>query len=121
VARAVQEAETMDHRSESPFAPSFSATLGRTLELAQRIAADEIRLLQLDSQERLLDALRRSAWIGFGALCLGVAWVAIWAAALVALEAQFSLEARLAMLAISQLLLGAALVAQGLRRRAVSR
>lgn len=112
---------TVEIRNDPPIARSLATSLGRTIELAQQVAADEIRLLQLDSQERLLDALRRGAWIGFGALCLGVAWIAVWAAAVVALEDRFSLEARLAMVAISQFLLGAGLVAHGsLRRRAAT-
>ena len=112
---------TLDIRNDSRIAPSLGASLGRTIELAQRVAADEIRLLQLDTQGFLLDALRKSGWIGLGALCLGVAWIAAWAAAVIALEDHFSLEARLAMLAAAQFLLGASLVAYGLRRRAAAR
>ena len=90
----------MDHSVQQPIAPSLGATLGRTIDLAQQVATDELRLLQLDSQDRVSDAMRRGVWIGFGALCLAVAWVVAWAAAVVALEDRFSLEARLAMLAI---------------------
>lgn len=111
----------MDPRAYSPIAPSLGATLGRAIDLAQQVATDEVRLLQIESHERFDDAMRRGAWIGFGALCLAVAWIGAWAAAVVALEDRFSLEARLAMLAISQFLLGAALLARGLRRRADAR
>ncbi|MCX5740435.1 MAG: hypothetical protein NTZ61_18435 [Proteobacteria bacterium] len=108
----------MDSSTDSPIAPSLGAAFGRAIELAQQVATDEVRLLQIESHERVGDAMRRGAWIAFGALCLAVAWIGAWAAALVALEDRFSLEARLAMLAISQVLLGASLLAHGLRRRA---
>ena len=102
-------------------APSLGVTLGRTIDLAQQVATDELWLLQLESRDRVSDALRRGAWIGFGALLLAVAWVAAWAAAVAALEDRFSLEARLAMLAISQFALGMALVGIGLRGRSAAR
>ncbi len=111
----------MDSRAVSPIAPSLGAALERAIDLARQVATDEVRLLQIESHERLDDALRRGAWIGFAALCLSVAWVGAWAAAVVALEDRFSLEARLAMLAIAQGGLGAALLARGLRRRMDSR
>ena len=97
--------------------PSLGAALGHTIDLAQQVATDELRLLQLESQDRVSDAMHRGMWIGFGALCLAIAWVAAWAAAVVALEDRFSLEARLAMLAILQFAFGTALVRFGLRRR----
>ena len=108
----------MDSRIDSPIASSLGATLGRAIDLAQQVATDEVRLLQIESQERLDDAMRRGAWIAFAALCFAIAWIGAWAAAVVALEGRFSLEARLAMVAGSQFLLGAALLAHGLRRRA---
>ena len=110
----------MDRSVQQPIAPSLGASLERTLDLAQRVATDELRLLQLDSQDRVSDSMRGGVWIGFGALCLAVAWVVAWAAAVVALEDRFSLEARLAMLAIAQLALGAALVGFGLRSRSTA-
>lgn len=119
--RVVQSNQSTDSRAYAPIAASLSATLGRAIDLAQQVATDEVRLLQIESHERFDDAMRRGAWIGFGALCLAVAWVGAWAAAVVALEGRFSLEARLATLAISQCLLGAALLARGLRHRADAR
>lgn len=111
----------MDQLVDQRIAPSWSVTLGRTLDLAQRVATDELRLLQLESQDRVSDAMRRGIWIGFGALCLAVAWVVAWIAVVVALEERFPLEQRLTMLVISQAALGAALVGFGLRRRKAAR
>ena len=110
----------MDRSVHQPIKASLGATLGRTVDLAQQVATDELRLLQLDSQDRVSDAMRGGVWIGFGALCLAVAWVVAWAAAVVALEGRFSLEARLAMLAVSQFALGAVLVGLGLRSRSAA-
>jgi len=107
--------------SVDQIAPPLAASLERTIDLAQRVAIDEFRLWQLELQERLAEALRRGASLGFGALCLTVAWVVAWAAAVVALGPWFSLEARLLMLAISQLLLGGAAIWFGLRSRRTAR
>lgn len=106
----------MDSRVDWPKGRSLGATLGRAIDLAQQVAIDEVRLLQLESRERFDIAVRRGAWIAFGALCLAVAWVGAWAAAVVALEGHFSLGTRLAMLAILQFLLGATLLARARRR-----
>jgi hypothetical protein len=107
--------------SVDPIAPPLTVSLERTLDLAQRVAIDELRLWQLELQERLVEALRRGVAIGFGALCLTVAWVVAWAAAVVALEPWLSLEARLSMVAISQLLLGGLAIGFGLRSRRTAR
>ncbi len=98
----------------------MGVALERTIDLAQRLASDEFRLLQLDSQDRVNDAMRGGVWIGFGAVCLVIAWVVACAAAVVALGPWLSLEARLALLAIAQLALGSALVRFGLRRRSAA-
>lgn len=99
------------------FEASLGVTLGRAMDLAQRVAADELRLLQLESQERAGHALRRAAWMGLGATCLLVAWAAAWAAGFVALEDVFALEQRLALLALAQLGVGFLLLRAGMRRR----
>ena len=106
----------MDSRAYWPIRRSLGATLGRAIDLAQQVATDEVRLLQLESREHIDEAMRRGAWITVGALCLAVAWISAWAAAFVALEDRVSPVSRLAMLAIAQFLLGAALFARGLRR-----
>ena len=106
----------MDHHVH-PTSHSLGAALGHTIDLAQQVATDELRLLRLESRARVSDAMHRGMWIGFGTLCLAIAWFAAWAAALVALEDWFSLEARLAMLAITQLAFGAGLIRFGVRRR----
>jgi len=90
--------------------------LGRALDLAERVAADELRLLQLESREHVEQALRRAGWIAAGVFCLCVAWLGLLAAAVVALEGRLSLEARLGALAASQAVLGAALLALCARR-----
>lgn len=111
----------MDPSVDQRIGPSLSATLGHTIDLAQRVATDELRLLQLESEDRLGDAMRRGIWIGLGALCLAVAWVVAWIAVVVALEARFPLELRLTLLALSQAALGTALVGFGLRSRRAAR
>jgi hypothetical protein len=98
-------------------APPLAVSFERTIDLAQQVVIDELRLWQLELQERLGDALRRGVAIGLGVLCLSLAWVVAWAAAVVALEPWFSLEARLLVLAISQLLLGGVALWLGLRSR----
>lgn len=102
---------------QQPIAPPLSDSFERAIDLAQQVAIDELRLWQLQIQERVSGAARRAAAIGLGALCLAVAWTVGWAAAVVALAPWFSLEARLLMLAIAQLALGAGAFWFALRRR----
>jgi len=96
---------------------TLGATLARTLDLAQRVATDELRLLQVESERRVEAIARRGAWFGFGALCLLLAWLALAAAAVVALEPVLPLAARLGLLAASQAALGVTFVWIGLRAR----
>ena len=102
---------------QQPIAPPLGDSFERAIDLAQQVAVDELRLWQLQILERVKDAARRGMAIGFGALCLAVAWTVGWAAAMVALAPWFSLEARLLMLAIAQLALGAGAIWFGLRNR----
>lgn len=97
--------------------PTIGATLARALDLAQRVATDELRLLRVESERRAEALVRRGAWIAIGALCLLLAWLALSAAAVVALEPHLPLATRLGLLAASQALLGAVLVWLGLRGR----
>jgi hypothetical protein len=99
---------------------SLGATLGYALHLAQQVAADELRLLQLESQDGLARAARRGAWTAFGALCLLIGWIGLLAAIVVALEGRLPLELRLLLVAASQLVLGAALIAFGRHARSGS-
>ncbi len=89
--------------------------LARALELAQRVAVDELRLLQLETREQMERSLRRELWIAAGVFSLALTWLILLAAVVVALEGRVSLEARLGLLAGSQAVLGAALIAFGLR------
>lgn len=102
---------------QQPIAPPLSDSFERAIDLAQQVAVDELRLWQLQIQESVSGAARRAVAIGFGALCLAVAWTVGWAAAVVALAPWLSLEVRLSMLAIAQLALGAGAFWFGLRRR----
>ena len=94
---------------------TIGATLLRAFDLAQRVATDEVRLLHLESQQSAHSLLRRGTWVAAGSLCLLLAWVGVSAAAVVVLAPYASLAARLALVAGSQALIGAVLVAVGLR------
>ena len=111
----------MDRIAHQRITPSLGVTLERTIDLAQKVASDEFQLLQVEVHDRVSDAVRSGAWFGFGALCLVIAWIVAWAAAVVALEGRFSLETRLGMLAILQFVIGAALIGFGMRSRDVGR
>jgi hypothetical protein len=100
---------------------SIGATLLGAFDLAQRVATDEVRLLHLESQERVSGLARRGAWLAAGSLCLLLAWLAVTGAVLVALAPYFSLVVRLGLVAASHAVLGAALVAWGLRDRGDAR
>lgn len=111
----------MDGRSSafvtSRRSPSLGDMVGRALDLAQRVATDEVRLLQLESHERVAEMARRAVWLGCGAACLAIAWTAASIAAVVALEDLFPLEIRLLVVGAFQALLGAGFVTAALRRR----
>jgi Putative Actinobacterial Holin-X, holin superfamily III len=96
---------------------TIGATLLRAFDLAQRVATDEVRLLHLETQDRVHSLLRRGTWVAAGSLCLLLAWLGLSAAAVVVLAPYASLAARLALVAASQALLGAVLMAIGLRNQ----
>jgi len=86
------------------------ASLSHTLELAQRVARDRLRLLKLDLEERASSVVRRSTLISVGALCLLLAWIGLLGAAVLGLAQQIALPLSLLVVALSQLVLGAALI-----------
>lgn len=97
--------------------PPLGASLERAIELARRVAVDEFELIKIDANERLKRGLRRGLWLGVAALGLLVAWLAALASLVVALEPYLALEARLALLAASQLVLGGVALVFALRSR----
>lgn len=115
----------MDGRSPtlvtSRRSPSLGDMVSRALDLAQRVATDEVRLLQLESHERAAEMARRAVWLGCGAACLAFAWTAASIAAVVALGDRFPLEIRLLLVGAFQALLGAGCVMAALRRRGARR
>jgi len=96
--------------------PPLASSLARALEIAQQLAADELRLLQVESREQLQAVLQRCVWLAAGAICGVIGWIALLTAVVVALDGRFSLEARLGGLALSQALIAAVLIARGGRR-----
>jgi hypothetical protein len=109
--------EMDDRLTLEPRPPSLAESIGRALDLAQSLAIDELRLLQVESQERLQEIARRGVWIAAGIFCLVLAWVGLLSALVVALEERLPLETRLGVVAGSQLVLGVVLLVSGLRRR----
>ena len=85
--------------------PPLGASLERAIELARQVAVDEFELIKIDASERLQRGVRRGLWLGVGALGLLLAWLAALASLVVALQPYLTLEARLALLAASQLVL----------------
>jgi hypothetical protein len=106
-----------DTRRLARIEPPLGASLERAIELARRVAVDEFELIKIDASERLQRGLRRGLWLGVAALGLLVGWLAALASVVVALEPYLVLEARLALLAVSQLVLGGVALAIALRSR----
>ena len=82
----------------------------RTLELAQRVAKDRLRLLKLELEERASSVVRRSTLISVGALCLLLAWIGLLGAAVLGLAQRIPLPLSLLAVALSQLVLGLGLI-----------
>jgi hypothetical protein len=100
-----------------PVEPALGDSLARAFRVARGMALDELQLLQLEVQDRARRALWRGLFLGLGAVCLLLAWLALLAAAVVWLDGLLALEARLALLAASQAVIGAGAVAIALRAR----
>ena len=96
---------------------SASIALERTLGLVHRMVINQMRMVQFEWEDHVQRRLRRSTWIGFGLVCMLLAWVALLGAAVVALEGVLPLEGRLVLVSTSQLLLGVALIGWGRRLR----
>jgi hypothetical protein len=92
-------------------------SIAHTIELAQRVAIDRLRIIQLDVEERAREVLRRSTWIGVGLLCLLAAWVGLLAAAVFALAERMPVQTSLLLVATSQLLIGGGAILWGRRER----
>ncbi|HXK21356.1 MAG TPA: phage holin family protein [Myxococcota bacterium] len=86
------------------------ASLSHTFELAQRVAKDRLRLLNLDLEARASSVVRRSTFISVGALCLLLAWIGLLGAAVFGLAERIALPLSLLAVALSQLVLGVALI-----------
>jgi putative superfamily III holin-X len=98
-------------------APSLGTALGRAMELGQRLATDQVQLLRLEFQDLLQRAVRKTVWLSIGSQCLLAAWICLVAAAVVGLEGRLSLDARLALAATVQVVLGLGLIVWGTRAR----
>ena len=92
-------------------------SLAQTIDLAQRVAIDRLRIFQLDLEERARGALRRSTWIAVGFLFLLAAWIGLLGAAVFALAERIPLSTSLLVVATSQLLIGAGAILWGRRVR----
>jgi len=96
-------------RIVAPVRPD-DVSLSHTLELAQRVAKDRLRLLKLELEERAGAVVRRSTLISVGALCLLLAWIGLLGAAVLGLAARIPLPLSLLAVALSQLVLGVVLI-----------
>lgn len=96
--------------------PSIGPALERVINLSQRVVVDRIELLQVESQDWLVRAARRASLISLGAMSLLVAWIALLAAGVVALDGYLPLGARLVLVAGVEVLVGVALLRWGMLR-----
>jgi apolipoprotein N-acyltransferase len=105
-----------DHILSHGDVPPGEPSVAQTFDLAQRVAIDRLRLLQLDLETRVKQVALRTAWMGFGTLCLLLAWLGVLGAAVFALAERMPPSSSLLLVAGSQLLLGGVLIAWGRRR-----
>ena len=107
-----QHSMTIGHVHGTP-----EPSIANTIELAQRVAIDRLRIIQLDVEERAREVLRRSTWIGVGLVCLLAAWIGLLAAAVFALAERMPMQTSLLLVATSQLLIGGGAILWGRRER----
>lgn len=98
--------------------PSLTGLIGRSVDLAQKVAVDELRLLRAESREYTKGILLRGAVAVVAALCFLFAWIALCATVVVVLEPQLFLSARLGLVAGAHLVIGIALIAWARRETA---
>jgi len=96
--------------------PSLGPALERVIDLSQRVVVDRIELLQVESQDWLVRAGRRAGLVSLGAMSLLVAWIALLAAGVVALDGYLPLGVRLVLAAGVEMLVGVALLCWGTLR-----
>jgi hypothetical protein len=90
--------------------PSLTGLLGRSVDLAQKVAVDELRLLRAESREYTKGILLRGAVAVVAAVCFLFAWIALCATVVVLLEPQLFLAARLGLIAGVHLVIAIALI-----------
>jgi hypothetical protein len=93
-----------------PRQPSLSGLIGRSVDLAQKVAVDELRLLRAESREYTKGILLRGAVAVVASVCFLFAWIALCATVVVVLEPQLVLSARLGLVAGAHVLIGVALL-----------
>jgi hypothetical protein len=77
---------------ERGFEASIGDAFSRVVDLSQRVAVDQIQVIQVEAEERLAAVGRRVAVASAGAACLAASWLALVVALVVVLSNQFPLE-----------------------------
>jgi|GEM_PF-2641000 len=96
--------------------PGVGPSIGRVVDLSQRVVIDRLELLQVESRDWLVRAARYAGLVGLGTVSLTVGWIALLAAGVVALDGRMSLEARLALAAAVQGVVGGIFLGWAMRR-----
>ena len=105
---------------ERGFEASLGDAFSRVMDLSQRVAVDQIQVIQVEAEERLAAAARRAVVAIIGAACLAVSWLALVGVVVWVLSDPFPLEACLLGVAGVHAFLGLALLVAaraGRRRR----
>jgi hypothetical protein len=97
--------------------PALGAAIDRVVDLSQRVVIDRIELLQVESKDWLVRAARSAGLASLGTLSLAVAWIALLAAAVVALDGRMPLGVRLVLVAAVQVVVGGSLLGWAMLRR----